>query len=150
MVTKMTWEFLSQFNYNNPPKIGLGRSPEVMEQYNAHKKNLIMDSIDINNYINNKYFSKQKSWHFNNQNLYIDENAFPYYCADNIKHYVMWINLIDNSVEDKYHAELRLYICNNLFEGDESNMDDNCIYFQNIPEQRSIKGVPHLQIFVRN
>ena len=143
MITKLTWKFLVQFNYKNPPKICLGRSPEVTKQYNDHKQKLINDSIDINTYISNKYFSKS------NQTLFIEYNAFPYNCAENIKHYVMWINLKDNHIKDKFLTEFKLYICNTLFNGDESKMDDNCVYYQNIPEQRSIKGIPHLQIFVR-
>ena len=86
--TKITWKFLKQFNYKNPPKIGLKRSHQVTKEYETYKNNLFINSIDINNYINNKYFSNT------NQFLYIDENQFPYYCVNNIKHYVItcWIN----------------------------------------------------------
>ena len=148
MVTsnKMSWEFLRQFDYNNPPRICLGRSCEVMEKYEIHKAELSREQIDINTYIDRKYFMG------NNKKFIIDNNIFPYYCEDNVKHYVMWINLnigVDNSLGENYHQELRNYICKNLFNGDESEMTDNCIYFQNIPEQRSVKCIPHLQIFVR-
>lgn len=149
MVTdsKLSWDFLKQFNFSNPPTICLGRSSRIMEKYKAHKKELDRDKIDINNYINSKYFSEE------NTKYYIDKNQFPYYCDDNIEHYVMWINFKSKdgkNFKKEYQPGFRKYICKEMFDEDVEKMDANCIYFQNFTSLQSIKGVPHLQIFIRN
>jgi hypothetical protein len=144
--SKLSWVFLRQFNFSNPPEICLGRSSKVMEKYIEHKNHLDSENIDINNYINSKYFSN------NNRKYYIDKNQFPYYCDDNIEHYVMWINFESQDGSNfgkEYQSEFRDYICYKMFNNDINDMNKNCIYFQNLTAQQSIKGVPHLQIFIR-
>lgn len=135
---KLTWDFLRQFNFRDPPKICLGRSSEVMEKYEEHKKELKDNGIIIDDYINNKYFRD------NTHKFCLDKNIFPYYCDSNIEHYVMWIRCGEKISENNFKE----FICNKLFDGDFCEMKQKCIYFQNITALQSIKGVNHLHVFI--
>lgn len=143
--TKLDWKFLKQFNFDRPPKIVLGRSSIVNEKYNRHNKELKELDISIEDYINTKYFKDY------NIRFYLDKNKFPYYCESNIDHYVIWINGSSIYNLDKIDEGIyRDFICYKLFDGNYEKMIHNCIYFENIKELRSIKGVSHLHVFIRN
>lgn len=133
----LTWNQLKTYSYSNPPRITLGRSSDVEEKYKIHK------SIhkNITNYLNNKYFSDD------NLKLVFDKNMFPYLCEEGIEHNVLWIH---HSIElnDEFITKLEGIICRQYFR-DFEDMNNNCIYFRNIEQLQSVKGIPHIHIFIR-
>lgn len=143
--TKLSWDFLKQFNFNRPPKIILGRNLRVMDKYNHFKNELNQLGIKIEDYINIKYFNDF------NVRFYLDKNRFPYYCCKDITHYVIWINNLNiKNSENIEESIYRDFICSKIFKGDYDKMNQNCIYFENYKDLRSIKGVRHLHVFIRN
>lgn len=133
----LTWNQLKVYSYNNPPKFTLGRTDEIEKKYKKHK------SIhkNINEFLLNKYFSK------NDAKLVFDKNMFPYSCEEGIEHNILWI---DNSIElnDEFTENLEEIICRQYF-GDLNKMRNNCVYFRNIEQLQSVKGIPHIHIFIR-
>jgi len=75
---------------------------------------------------------------FESEDVYyvIRRNDFPYWLEPNIEHYVLW-----TSVEfTREHAGKILH---------EKFPESDIIYFSNTPDKKSVKGVCHYQIFVK-
>ena len=79
----VTWDFLMNFDYTKP----LNKKTRSQKTYNNYKKHisyLILNKIDINKYIYQKYLL--------DNDYCIRKNEFPYNVDDNIFHYILWIN----------------------------------------------------------
>ena len=142
----LTWQRLKTFSYSNPPRVILGRSDEVNETYTKHRILLEKQEIDVSTFILGKYFMNNDE--YNGKKFVFDKNMFPYLCEDNIEHNILWIH---DSIElnDEVLEKIKRLICHKYFTSQE-DMDKNCVYFRNIEQLRSVKGVPHIHIFVRD
>ncbi len=119
MAKVLTKERLIQYNYNNPPRIFLGRRQDVQERYeqmSRKEKELFIQKV-ATSLICKSYF--------------IIENDFPYNVEPGIKHLLLFSNnpAIFNTIRIMYRDKLITYWV---------NMPDNC----------SIKLIPHAHIFI--
>lgn len=136
----MNWEYLKQFNYN-PPTINLLRQKTVQDNYNNHKININVKNINIEDYIINKYFKDP------NSKYYFTLNTFPYNLEDNIKHYIIWLNPIyynDKQINfnNIKHIDFIKSIINVPY--------DDFIFFENNIQHRSVLGIRHIHVFIKN
>ena len=141
----LTWNLLKTFSYRNPPRITLGRSDEVNQSYIKHKMMLERQDIDISTYLLGKYFMNNDE--YNGKEYVFDKNMFPYLCEEGIEHNVLWIH---NSIElnDELVNKIERLICRKYFTS-QDDMNENCVFFRNIEQLRSVHGVPHIHIFIK-
>jgi hypothetical protein len=137
--TSITWSFIRQFNFSNPPKIVLGRSEDIDTKY-KEDIHIIKANGGALKHLTKKYLSNE-----NDYNMTL--NNYPYYMEDGVVHYVIWFKgdkfykynnppAIENIIKD--------YITHN-------NIYSRCdyVYYQNIEELRSIPSIPHLHVFMK-
>ena len=128
MKKKYSWDYLIQFNFNPPNTNQLKRSTKMQKEYDNYQKNPL----------NNLIFSR--NLFYNNDILVFIKNRFPYNVADNIAHYILFIN---KKFKKKftyiniYKIIKQKYIHNNPF-----------IVFENTPKNRSIKNITHYHVFI--
>ena len=78
------WEFLSQFNLQNPPKIKIFRDFDTNARYNEFLLSLKNTDISINDFLKEKIFGNVHSM----KEYRFIENDYPYNVGKNIKHYI--------------------------------------------------------------
>ena len=138
---QISWNLLTPFSWDNPPDISFGRTKEICEKYTKHTIDLKSRNIDINKYLADKYFT-------NDCYYSIDNNTFPYNLCENIEHWIIWINpKYQHMVKTK--KNIGVIIANNFYYGDTSKLK-NVVYFENLECRRSIKCLPHIQVFKLN
>tara|TARA_B110001469_G_scaffold107674_1_gene107992 strand:+ start:60 stop:527 length:468 start_codon:yes stop_codon:yes gene_type:complete len=136
--TPISWSFIQEFSWDLPPRIVLGRSQEVDDKYLQHR--LYLSKNGITGYDNiMKLFVSDATY-------VLEHNNFPYYMEEGISHYVVWINPKDE--ETWKRNEIEELVTHELFEGNRESMLLDTVYFQNIPELRSIKAISHIHVFV--
>ena len=141
----LSWNLLKTFSYQNPPRITLGRSDEVNQAYIKHRMMLERQEIDVSTYLIGKYFMNDDE--YNGKEYVFDKNMFPYLCEEGIEHNVLWIhNSI--SIDENFIQNIEEIICRKYFEN-KDDMNENCVFFRNIEQLRSVKGLPHIHIFIR-
>lgn len=142
----VSWEELKTYN-QSPPTSVLPRSLEVVKSYKKHKQIVKKEYKSINDYLITKLFTKKGTKHM----YKIVPNDFPYTLEDNIEHLVCWFNpsYFDNtnpslnSVPNQVNTILKLYRPN-------LELGINCIYFENDLINRSVPGIRHIHIFIKN
>lgn len=130
----LSWETLQRFNINSPPTYTLGRSKEVQEIYDKHRKWMKTSKLDIKSYITKKFNLEENG-------IVFVENEFPYNCEDSIKHFVIWISdtftynlkFLDQFIQKKIKTKYT---------------DSKYIFYKNIPQNNSIGCVNHYHVFV--
>lgn len=123
----MDWNTLILFDFNNNK---IDRKNNVQQAYNNEKKKIKNYSkFILNTYLDNKLYNLQP-------------NKFPYNLNNNIKHYVLWLHPM---LDSKYitnkkliNSILKKYIPNNEY-----------IFYMNSYNNRSIKQIPHYQVFIK-
>ena len=123
----MDWNTLTQHNYK---KIKIDRLSHIEKSYiNNKTKYINYDNYILKNYLHNKLYNLQP-------------NKYPYNLKKNIKHYVLWLNpmLKYNYIYDKKFINklLKKKIKNKAF-----------YFYMNSNDKRSIKTVPHYQVFIK-
>lgn len=123
----MDWNTLTQYNYK---KIKIDRLPCIEELYEKNKtKYKNYDNYILKNYLHNKLYNLQP-------------NKYPYNLKKNIKHYVLWLNpmLKYKYIYDKkfIHKLLKKKIKNKEF-----------YFYMNSVDKKSIKTIPHYQVFIK-
>jgi|TARA_Y100000389_G_C17146425_1_gene357463 hypothetical protein len=123
----MDWNTLTQHNYK---KIKIDRLSHIEKSYiNNKTKYINYDNYILKNYLHNKLYNLQP-------------NKYPYNLKKNIKHYVLWLNpmLKYNYIYDKKFINklLKKKIKNKEF-----------YFYMNSNDKRSIKTVPHYQVFIK-
>ena len=126
-----TWNDLLKF-HKNPPSGSIGRGKEVQEKYN------------MNHNSNNKLSKKL----FPNSNDQIKlykymKNDYPYDVGKGIEHNLLWFN---PRISPNW-----LYTRNKVVKEilDKENDKKEYIYFQNKPNNSSVKDIIHYQVFVK-
>ena len=139
----ISWDFIRQLSFHNPPKIVLERSPEVQRKYLTHGLNLKQRGISVSHYLKSKFFPGE-----NNDTPYlIVPNTYPYNMEDGIHHFLIWFN---PDTEFRFWIQdfqkVREIIADYCAQGN-IEMDTECVYFQNLESMRSVKAIPHIHIF---
>jgi len=133
---KYSWEFMSQFSINNPPKITIHRDSNTDTRYNETKSYLKKNKININDYLKTKLFSgnnKYKEYRF-------IENDFKYNIVNGVFHYNIWINpIIETNYDENKIKDIVAKIMKNK----------DFIIFKNLVCNMSVPGVVHYHIFYR-
>ena len=122
----MDWKTLKTFDFSKK----IYRKLEVQKKYeNEMNKYINYEKYILNTYLNNKLYNLQP-------------NKYPYDLQPNIKHCVLWLNPIINKdiLYKKKFIEgiLKSYIPNKEF-----------IFYMNNQKNKSIKQVPHYQVFIK-
>ena len=138
--TAISWSFIRQFNFTNPPRIVLGRSEEVDSKYKKDSK-IIKANGGAKKHLEKKYLSRGNDY-------YMTLNNYPYYLEDRVIHYVIWFK---GENFGKYNNPTEI---NNIIKDYVSlnDISDKCeyIFYQNIEELRSIPSIPHLHVFMKH
>ena len=141
----LSWEELIQYN-KNPPRVALIRKPEIEEKYNIHKINISKSNLKVDDYISSKYFSEINE----SKMCYFVENTFPYYCDENIQHYLIWFNpkynnlLPDTLNSSKFDNLVKKEVNKNI------EYENQYIYFENYNELKSVRSIRHIHIFIKS
>ena len=122
----MNWETLKKCKLLTK----LTRKYEIQKAYDNEKKNIgNYDKYLLNTYLNNQLYNLQL-------------NKFPYDLEKNIIHYVLWLNPIiqESFIHNRkfIYTILKKYIPDKPF-----------LFHMNLPENRSIKSIPHYQVFIK-
>ena len=78
------------------------------------------------------------------------ENTFPYYCEENIQHYLIWFNpkynnlLPDTLNSSKFDNLVRKEVNKNI------EYENQYIYFENYNELKSVRSIRHIHIFIKS
>lgn len=138
--TAISWSFIRQFNFTNPPRIVLGRSEEVDSKYKRDSK-IIKENGGAQKHLEKKYLSRDNDY-------YMTLNNYPYYLEDGVIHYVIWFKG-ENFGKYNNPAEINNIIKDYVSLND---ISDKCeyIFYQNIEELRSIPSIPHLHVFMKH
>lgn len=123
----MNWNTLLLFDFNNNK---IDRKNSVQQAYNNEKQKIKNYSkFILNTYLDNKLYNLQP-------------NKFPYNLNNNIKHYVLWLHpMLDlKYITNKklINSIIKKYIPNNEY-----------IFYMNSYNNRSIKQIPHYQVFIK-
>lgn len=129
----LTWNILSEFNENNPPKQSLGRSKYIEDKYSIFRNEIVNEYGSVSNYLNKTLFT-------NNEQFVLKQNDFPYNTSNNIKHYILWIN-------PKYNLYIDDII---LKEKLELFFKNKYVFFRNNSDNKSIPSIEHYHIFLNN
>ena len=137
--TAISWSFIRQFNFTNPPRIVLGRSEEVDSRYKEDCK-AIKERGSVKNHLEKKYLSRGNHYH-------MTLNNYPYFMEEGIVHYVIWFkggHFGKYNNQSEINSIIRDYMISN-------HINDKCEYtfYQNIEELRSIPSIPHLHVFMK-
>ena len=117
----MDWSFIKQF-HRNPPTIQLKRHPTIEESYQKSKEN---GSKDYEGKLYNRIFGNvETDWA-------LTPNDYPYNFSDGTQHYLLWFKGdVDYSLLEKRVEDLE------------------CIYFENLDSNKSIKSIRHVHLFI--
>jgi hypothetical protein len=137
--TAITWTYMMQFNFTNPPKKLLGRSEEIEKKYSRDCQ-IIKKNGGTEKYLKKKYLS-------NGNDFCMTHNDYPYYMEDGVKHYVIWFT---GRTFDRYNNPSTIErIIEDFKVGNNISEESEYIYYQNIEALRSIPSIPHLHVFIR-
>jgi hypothetical protein len=148
ITTTINWNELKTY-HRNPPSDFFPRSKDVRTKYFLHKRFVKKNFGDINNYITKKYFSGRNT----NIKFKLDKNIFPYLIDKNIDHYILWFNpkYFDSEYPDfNYKQKQIVKFLKIVFPKRKLILGNNVIYYENIVANRSVSGVRHIQIFIKN
>lgn len=123
----MDWNTLIKHDYKNNKIL---RKNDIQELYNKERKNNInYDKYILEKYLDNKLYN-------------LIPNKYPYHLKNNIKHYVLWLHpmLKQKHINDKkfIYKLLKAQIKNNEF-----------YFYMNPQKYKSIKSIPHYQVFIK-
>ncbi|CAH6420488.1 Domain of unknown function (DUF3605)-containing protein [uncultured virus] len=143
---KLTLDLIKSLVENDKCHL-LTRNPDQVNIYESFQKEILTTWVSMNDYIKSRYLSayerinmdgkKYSVFPNHNSSYVIAYNRFPYYIEDNLKHMVLWATeaLSEKEVEE---------ILASHFGKDKGNR----YWFEQPVEQKSIKGVWHVHIFV--
>lgn len=139
----ISWDFISQFSFHNPPKIVLERSPEVNRNYLNHGLNLKKKGTSVSCYLKTQFFPNGSK----DVPYLIVSNNYPYNMENGIQHFLLWFN---PDTEFRFWIQdfqkVKKIIADYCAQGN-IEMETKCVYFQNLENMRSVKAIPHIHIF---
>lgn len=132
----LRWDDLKKYHLN-PPYHPIPRHPEVQRLYDLY--NL------YNLKANLKFLIKNNN--IGNDSYIITYNNFPYYLEPDITHLVIWILPPSEGGEISYNTST--FSFKDLEDILHQNNIKEYIYFINYPENKSIKDIEHIHLFLR-
>ena len=139
----ISWDFISQFSFHNPPSMVLERSPEIQGKYLTHGRNLKKRGISVSHYLKNQFFPGED----NETPFLIVPNTYPYNMESGIHHFLIWFN---PDTEHRFwigdFRKVREIIVDYCAQQN-IEMETECVFFQNLESMRSVKAIPHIHIF---
>ena len=141
--TSISWEFINQFSFHNPPEIVLLRSPEVQKKYILHSQELKRNNCSVTSFLRNKFFPRGDK----DVKFIITPNQFPYDTDVGINHYLIWFNPDLESCNWIGNFQKVKEIVQEFCRQENIDEDNSCIFFQNLECMRSVKAIPHVHIF---
>jgi hypothetical protein len=123
----MDWKTLIQHDYKNNKIL---RKNDIQELYNKERNSEInYDKFILEKYLDNKLYN-------------LTLNKYPYDLRSNIKHYVLWLHpmIKQKHINDRkfIHKLLKTKIKSNEFH-----------FYMNPQKYKSIKSIPHYQVFIK-
>lgn len=129
-VYPLSFESLERYALARMCKISvppLKRTHSIQMLYDEHRRR----HPNMHRYIMDTYLQGQK--------YCIARNAFPYNVAHNVIHYVLWLAKEDDVVnKDNILVHLQTRFPNKPF-----------VWFENVPERKSVPSILHYHIFVK-
>lgn len=145
-IEPLLWDVLKTY-HKNPPNCTFPRSDTVIKSYQKHKKGLDLVKKDVSEFVKDQYFSgidaSRVSW--------LSDNKFPYLLEPGIQHKVLWFNpRITMSKQfpcnlNTAHVFIDVCLSKKLLDKDKYDI----IYFENQSQCRSIPGIRHIQVFLK-
>jgi hypothetical protein len=132
-ITKSSWDMVLKW-HKTPPDYMIGRNPEVELIY----QNALL-SRTRENYIHHIKTNVMES-----KTIQLAINSFPYYLADEIQHYCLWIDNPDIIIDDTL---IQLSIFDKLGKWLIPGIDIS--WFINLPKNKSIPEIQHAHVFIR-
>jgi hypothetical protein len=126
----LSWDKLVTHD-NNPPVGTLHRDPIHDDAYNVHRAVLFAKGISVEKHIVENVM--------NGSTVALTPNEFPYLTEPDIKHLVLW--MLPGS--EMTHEEAKSYVSKAL-----NTSLQNVVLFENMVANKSIKAIPHFQVFL--
>lgn len=145
-IEPLLWKTLKTY-HQKPPNSAFPRSDYVIQAYRKHKEGLDLVNKDVSEFVKDQYFSGIDA----SKVSCLSDNKFPYLLEEGIKHKVLWFNpRITTSKRfpsnlNTAHGFIDICLSKKLPDKDKYDI----IYFENQSQCRSIPGVRHIQIFLK-
>ena len=139
----ISWDFISQFSFLNPPREVLERSVEMQNKYTTHNRNLKKRGISVSKYLRTQLFPDGDK----DTPYIITTNTFPYNLESGIRHSLIWFNPDLESRNWIQNSSLVQEIIGDYCARENICRNTCCVYFQNLESMRSVKAIPHIHIF---
>ena len=147
-IKPLTWELLKSF-HRNPPNCSFPRSNNVIQSYKKHKEGLELINSNASDFVKQQYFSGNNA----SKVSCLTDNKFPYLLEPGIQHKVLWFNhrvtLSKQFPRSLNTAPGFIDVCLTKKIPDIKSKYDN-VYFENLDQCRSIPGVRHIQVFLKD
>ena len=145
-IEPLLWEVLKTY-HQKPPNCAFPRSDTVIKAYRKHKEGLDLDNKDVSEFVKDQYFSGKEA----SRVSCLSNNKFPYLLEPGIQHKVLWFNpRITMSKQfpknlNTAHGFIDVCLSKKLPDKDKYDI----IYFENQSQCRSIPGIRHIQVFLK-
>jgi len=145
-IEPLLWEVLKTY-HQKPPNCAFPRSDTVIKAYRKHKEGLDLDNKDVSEFVKDQYFSGEEA----SRVSCLSNNKFPYLLEPGIQHKVLWFNpRITMSKQfpknlNTAHGFIDVCLSKKLPDKDKYDI----IYFENQSQCRSIPGIRHIQVFLK-
>jgi len=136
----MNWEYIKQFHLNPPQRREqMPRTSEIDQAYDHHKEEILENGETIGQFILKTIFDTPEKA---KQGWQLTLNNYPCNLTEDIDHLLLWIHpsqvLTEREAKDIIEKLLSY-----------RDKYTEWIYYQNLPNVRSIQGVDHYHIFAR-
>lgn len=145
-IEPLLWEVLKTY-HQKPPNCAFPRSDTVIKAYKKHKEGLDLVNKDVSEFVKDQYFSGEEA----SRVSCLSNNKFPYLLEKGIQHKVLWFNpRITMSKQfpknlNTAHGFIDICLSKKLPDKDKYDI----IYFENQSQCRSIPGIRHIQVFLK-
>lgn len=146
-IEPLLWEVLKKY-HQNPPNYPFPRSDKVIKAYLKHKAGLDLINKDISDFVKEQYFSGDEA----SSVSCLTNNKFPYLLEPGIQHKILWFNpRITTSKQFPTNLNSVYTFINICLTKHLPNIDRyDIIYFENLSQCRSVPGIRHIQVFLKD
>ena len=146
-IKPLTWKLLKTF-HRNPPNCPFPRSNTVIQSYRKHKDGLELINSNASDFVKQQYFSEKNA----SKVSCLTDNKFPYLLEPGIQHKVLWFNH-RITMSKQFPRNLNtspgfIEVCLSKKMPDIETKYE-ILYFENLDQCRSIPGVRHIQVFLK-
>jgi len=145
-IEPLLWKTLKTY-HQNPPNCAFPRSNFVIQSYRKHKEGLDLIKKDVSEFVKEQYFSGIDA----SRVSCLTDNKFPYLLEPGIQHKVLWFNpritMSKQFPKNLNKAPGFIDVCLSKKLPDVEKYD--ILYFENQSQCRSIPGIRHIQVFLK-